>query len=116
MAHGLESYSVSLREFFEVKHAALASLIEAWQRVVEARFESHNEFRKQILEERETYLRKAEFDLMLAELRKENERRDLQVQFLITYNANLTGKLLMLGSCIMVGLVITQIMIRVLWP
>lgn len=101
--------NVTLREYFEslvaqhqvIMDARIESLnreIDKASMVLNQKLETMNEFRKQITEERQVYVREIEFDLSVKNIIEDLDALALRVRAIEDAYANFAGRLWMLGT------------------
>jgi len=110
----LEQYKVAHGK----EHELLAESVQHTRENLELRLESMNEFRKQILEERGTFLPRDRFNQKIEEIEKtlknHEERSNERIGALEVQLSNLSGRVAAIGSAITIGLIILELLLRFL--
>ena len=100
------------------EHELLAESVEQTKENLELRLESMNEFRKQILDERGTFVNRDRFNLKTEEIERnakhQAEMDNRRTGALETQLANLKGRLAAIGTSITIGLIILELILRFL--
>ena len=104
--------SISLQKYIETRFDALTTEIKTASEVLEVRLESMNQFRSQILQEREGFMRKPEYVLDKTHREEQIAALDLRVRRLEDALSNMTGKITAVGAIVTTAFMLFQLLLH----